>query len=237
MNSIDIWEIDINDAHYQRCKNYLNLLSAEELTKAKSFKWRKDYIRYIISHISLKMLIKKYTDLPVNKILFKKNIYGKPSLICNSIFFNISHTYNKSIIALTSECEIGIDIEYVNNNFNIDEIINYSLAPPEKEKLLLLPIKARIKEFLSLWTRKEALLKAMGIGIGDYLNQDLENLKSLQVNNTSYNISSYTISKLTNLDSNYIGHIAHKVSVPLLLKSFKIWKEFPAFLVIPISGF
>ena len=102
------------------------------------------------------------------EIRFENSIYGKPS-ICgaadNKIKFNLSHSDGLAIYAVTSEREIGIDLERI-TPFLLDErTVSECLTLMEIAKLRMLPINLREQFFFDCWTRKESYLKAVGEGL------------------------------------------------------------------------
>jgi 4'-phosphopantetheinyl transferase len=97
---------------------------------------------------------------------FVKNQYKKPYLQNSEIFFNISHSQNAFVIAI-SNFEIGIDIEENAIELNIEDCMNYAFSEEEinycKREVL--------ESFFSIWTLKEAFLKALSIGLTDKLKE------------------------------------------------------------------
>ncbi|MBN9344482.1 MAG: 4'-phosphopantetheinyl transferase superfamily protein [Holosporales bacterium] len=83
-----------------------------------------------------------------------------------TIYFNMSHSHNAVLYGIYLNSEIGVDLEYIQQDLDWQEIANLVLTQKEKKKILLLPKKsAQIKEFYRIWTCKEAFLKARGTGL------------------------------------------------------------------------
>lgn len=88
-----------------------------------------------------------------------------------SIFFNLSHVHNKAIIAINNT-EIGVDIEYVNNTLNIYELVDIIFSSQEYEEFSKLKnYNQKISYFYRIWTKKEAYLKVLSIGLVDNLKE------------------------------------------------------------------
>ena len=109
-NTIEIWEIDINNQNLEKAKERINNLSKLEREKLKGFKFKKDYQVYLITHVAMRDLISRYTGIKANKIEYWYEEKGKPK-IKEDICFNLSHTHNKGIIGFYKK-DIGVDIEY-----------------------------------------------------------------------------------------------------------------------------
>ena len=141
-------------------------------------------------------------DLNLN---FDKNIYGKPHIKNSKIFFNISHSYNKAIVAIASQ-EVGIDVEKIKiHNFNIS---NKYFNECERDYIFLNNSEEEIKKrFCILWTLKESYLKFKGIGLSNLrnvkfnLHQNEEGKIKFYVNNEPDCILKiYSINDLNNED-------------------------------------
>jgi 4'-phosphopantetheinyl transferase len=108
---------------------------------------------------------------------FREGPYGKPELISNtsveSLKFNLSHSHEAALVALTVERQIGVDIEYVKPGFKWQEVAERFFAPGEITRLRALPADEQPRGFFTCWTRKEAYIKAKGGGLSIPL-QDFE---------------------------------------------------------------
>ncbi|MBP9741867.1 MAG: 4'-phosphopantetheinyl transferase superfamily protein [Burkholderiales bacterium] len=117
-----------------------------------------------------------------------KPYIAKPATI--NLKFNISHCYNYVVLATYegADYEIGVDIEMVNNNININEMSSIVFSATE-QKL----IDNSQYNFFKLWTKKEALIKAMGTGFTTDFYKDTQlNLSTLETQN-DYTIITYTL--------------------------------------------
>ena len=89
----------------------------------------------------------------------------KPYLSSHSaIHFNISHAGSYAILAI-ADCAVGVDVEHVRADFSFREILPYLFSPAEVASVRQSPDEAQA--FYTLWTRKEALVKATGKGVDD----------------------------------------------------------------------
>ena len=219
---IEIWQADLNEYMFLKFNSYFQVLSKEEKENANSFKM--DYHRkcYILSHVILRLLLSKYTGIIPELIEIHKNKYGKPFIKSDKLKFNMSHSKGKLAIAMAS-FEVGIDIEYINPNFDIYEIIDIALSESEKLNIKKLEFSLQKKQFYKYWTQKEAFLKAMGTGI----NMDLNKLEI--PNNTSdnnrisiYKEKKWIIEPFNSFNKDYIGHIAYNDKNNKIIQYYKV---------------
>ena len=144
-------------------------LSKSELETANKFKFNKDRERFIITRYLLRKILSNYLYIPPKEIQIITNQYGKPKLdseLNNNIQFNVSHSGDFAIFAINLFNEIGVDIEKIDNTINHLEIADNYFSTDEIEFLNISVSQNEIAEkFFRIWTRKESLLKAIGIGL------------------------------------------------------------------------
>ena len=81
--------------------------------------------------------------------------------------FNVSHSNEQCLIAFSRDLEIGADIEARNRDFsNMDLLAGRCLGDEALASFLSLEDSAKRDAFFRFWTRKEAMLKAIGVGLG-----------------------------------------------------------------------
>jgi len=81
------------------------------------------------------------------------------------MMFNMAHSSSHAVYALTHERPIGVDLELVRSLPNLEHIFSQFLAPTEFQALCGLSNDRRLEAFFTLWTLKEAFLKALGLGL------------------------------------------------------------------------
>ena len=127
------------------------------------------YKLYIEKNISSKELLKKvFKDYNVLDNL-KYNDYGKPYLKNKELYFNISHSYEYTVLVISNK-EIGVEIEKITMRKNVmEKICN------EEEKALI----KTAEDFTKIWVKKECYTKYLGIG----LSYGLENVDTIKMPN------------------------------------------------------
>lgn len=149
---------------------FKNYISIEEQHKANKFYSDNERNTYISCHALLRLILANRLKINPLDLSFIKGINDKPFLLSNQMFFNISHTRESFAIALARDFHVGIDLEKIKQSINFHPIIENYFSNKEREYILDLKAQS-IDRFFQLWTRKEALLKALGTGIINNLRQ------------------------------------------------------------------
>ena len=144
-----------------------------------------------ISKFILKQILSKLYQLPIEEIIIQKNEQSKPFCKLNnkpSIYFNVADTEDTIVMAFSFE-SVGVDIEKIDKGFVYNDIANAHFSIEEQTDLENSDNKQQY--FYSIWTRKEAIVKADGAGlvnslsalsVADGNNNILENPISLEGN-------------------------------------------------------
>ncbi len=159
------------DLLLNQVNNYIPYLTDLEIDAIQRLHKQQDRKRKIISKAILKQLIAQFIAIDVKKIIIAKTSSGKPYLVNNPhppLYFNSSDSDDLVLLAF-SRTEIGVDIEYKCNKLLMDEISSTNFTRQEQMQLQLAPDP--LDYFYTIWTRKEAILKAAGTGVNDYLNE------------------------------------------------------------------
>jgi 4'-phosphopantetheinyl transferase len=173
-DEVHIWALDLDHLQLPWC-GVEQMLPESERKKSERFRFETISMRYIKRHYLLRVLLGRYLGTEFYEQEFHRNEQGKPSLKnekgCNSIYFNLSHSENMCIFAFTKEGEVGVDVEKIYNLSDMVGIVERCFSLLENKKFRLLPEHSRKKTFFTCWTRKEALLKALGVGLSFPANQ------------------------------------------------------------------
>jgi len=169
---LHIWkiELDYDSGHWQPL---MALLSNDEQIKADRFRFEKLRLRYIAGRVALRKLLGGYIGCAPEALIFVYNDYGKPSLqkVDSGLCFNVTHSGETMLAAFALNSKIGIDIEAIQQNIDCMDICQRWFSVQESNALRDLPEEERIGAFFRVWTRKEAYIKARGIGLSYPLNR------------------------------------------------------------------
>jgi phosphopantetheine--protein transferase-like protein len=154
---------------YPCLDNFYKVLSSDEQTKAQRLVFPSDRQNYYVCHALLRHLLSKRAGVDPKDVKILAGQKGKPFIEDKNIAFNISHTRDLCAIAISGGTEVGIDIEKIRVNNNFKDIADSYFS--EREQEYLKKSANPLEDFYLLWTRKEALLKAIGIGLNTPLKK------------------------------------------------------------------
>jgi len=145
------------------------LLSQDEYQRAERFHRPIDRRRFTAGRGILRKILSTYLGLAPDEVQFVYNKYGKP-LISNdqkrgALSFNLSHSNGMALYAVAWRRRVGIDIEYVREDFATLEVAERFFSKDELEALKAAPIDRRVEAFFNCWSRKESYIKAIGMGV------------------------------------------------------------------------
>jgi 4'-phosphopantetheinyl transferase len=165
---IHLWRVSLDDP--ARLSGAEAVLSREESLRAGRFVFLRDRDRFIAAHGALRMVLALYIGIEPLEIRFEIGRNGKPALVqtFTDIRFNLSHSADLALIAITRGRDVGVDVELIQENIEFDQIVERYFDPSEAWDLRTAPPGERVLRFFDLWTRKEACLKADGRGIGSH---------------------------------------------------------------------
>jgi 4'-phosphopantetheinyl transferase len=201
-----IWRasLDLNDS---LLKKLFITLSTEERRRSEKYHYRRDQRYFIAARGILRNILSRYLRTEPEEIVFSYGPHGKPFLSDpfknKKISFNLSHAQNLAMYAVTINRRLGIDIEYVQQEFQWKEIVERFFSPDEHAELCNLPEKERCRTFFSYWTRKEAVLKAIGTGLSNgikEMNVAPKTLSSACLSKAGYPQSISNVWELIDLD-------------------------------------
>jgi 4'-phosphopantetheinyl transferase len=150
-------------------------LSADELQRAVRFHFPRDRRRFTVARGVLRDILGRYLGVPPSELVFRYSTYGKPALVADvddgRVCFNVSHSHEMALLAITCGREVGVDIEFLGREIRGEEIAERFFSPRERATLRALPQEVKHQAFFNCWTRKEAYIKAHGEGLSLPLDQ------------------------------------------------------------------
>ena len=173
-DEIHIWRasLDQSESYVHRMQQ---ILVPDELRRAKCYYFDRDRMRFIISRGLLRTLLGFYLKKEPREIQFCYGHYGKPELAGqtgrDALRFNISRSHGLSLMAITRGRELGIDLERIRSDMTYESIAERFFSPRENAMLHSLPNNIKPTAFFNCWTRKEAYIKARGVGLSIPLDQ------------------------------------------------------------------
>ncbi len=139
-------------------------LSTRELERVARFRFERDRRRYWVSHAVLNTLLAEHAGCH-DPASISVNAYGKPFLPGCEWHFNMSHSGDLALIGLSPTGPIGVDIEKHLPMDHTDALADCNFTDTERAAWSAIPARERLGAFYRCWTRKEAMLKALGSGL------------------------------------------------------------------------
>ena len=198
------------------------LLSADESERGRRFVFDKHRFKFIAARSQLRQILAHYLSVQPAELKFDYGPQGKPVLTAPwsrvNLNFNMSHSGGVALCAVAYDRPVGVDIEEIRLPSDYEGIARQFFAPSEISQLESLSNNEKCLAFFRLWTRKEAVLKAVGAGLTIPLNQIVvtmlasEPARVVQFADSRGNDQEWWIEHLEP-NAGYLGAVASKGSV------------------------
>jgi 4'-phosphopantetheinyl transferase len=143
--------------------------------RAERFHFEHDRKRFIVARGILRTILGWYLGVEHSRLQFCYRKNGKPALADTfgkgRIHFNLSHSEGLALYAFTRDREIGVDIEYIHDLSEMDQIAERFFSTGENNVFRELPESKKKEAFFRCWTCKEAFIKAIGDGLSHPLDK------------------------------------------------------------------
>lgn len=171
-DEVHVWRVSLKDLPGEP---FHTILVDDELERARRFYFEKDRRRWIKAHVVLRLLLGKYLAVHPRELRFTTNTYGKPALeyppTGTRFHFNLSHSGELALYAFAYDRHVGVDVEFMRAGIEYHELATHSFSGPECTALRALPASLQEEAFFLCWSRKEAYIKARGMGLSLPLEQ------------------------------------------------------------------
>jgi len=164
VDEVHVWAWPL-EAVAEDLSAHIEILDPVELQRMDRFHFARDRERYAVAHANLRRILGGYLHQPAEKISFHANRFGKPELAgeASSLNFSLSHSRSIAVLAVAHGLPVGVDVEDVRPIEPEVAATNFSAG--ELSDLSQLTGDAWLGGFYRCWTRKEAILKAEGVGL------------------------------------------------------------------------
>jgi 4'-phosphopantetheinyl transferase len=143
-------------------------LSADERDRADRFRFARDRRRFVAARALLRTILGRWLDRDPGGLSFLVGSHGKPYLAESDgepPFFNVAHSGDHALIAVTRHAPVGVDIEIVREAPDPLAIAERFFSARETAAIRQLPRDRQRLAFFQHWTLKEAYVKALGTGL------------------------------------------------------------------------
>ncbi|MGV3772895.1 MAG: 4'-phosphopantetheinyl transferase family protein [Verrucomicrobiales bacterium] len=165
-NDLHIWSADLDEP----IDGVETLLTLDELDKASRFKFPVHRQRFIHGRGILRILLGHYLGKQPQEVQIGYGPSGKP-MIESALSFNLAHSGQMAVYAFSFEGALGIDVERVHAIPEMSGVAKIFFSPQEYDEWKSLPASEQEVAFFNCWTRKEAFVKAVGVGISELLKE------------------------------------------------------------------
>lgn len=157
---VEIWggALDLLDAD-------ATLLDAAERARAERYRFAADRQHFVAGRAALRRCLARYCGLGPAQIAFATSREGKLSLASDGPAFNLAHAGGRILIAIAAQGRVGVDLEPVRPARAKPEIAGHYFHPAEAARLAAQPADDFAGGFFAIWTAKEAVIKAVGLGM------------------------------------------------------------------------
>jgi len=167
-DAIHVWTFRLDIADW-RDRLAPGWLSDDELLRAERSAFEEHRRRFVVCRTALRAILGGYLARPPGELKFHQGPHGKPRVdparSHQSIHFNVSHSDELALVAVSRQRELGVDLERVRPLDGIDDIVARHFSPAERLAFSRVPPTTRLATFYRHWTLKEACLKACGVGL------------------------------------------------------------------------
>jgi len=167
---VHVWRVSLeqDDVLLDR---FRRMLEPEEIDRAGRFRFERLQRHFVAARGFLRYVLARYVAADPKALRFSYSSYGKPSLEGErSLQFNMSHSHDVALVAVTRDAAVGVDVEHIRSDFASEEIATRFFSRLEVETFSSLPKEERVAAFFRCWARKEAYIKAIGKGLSQPLD-------------------------------------------------------------------
>jgi 4'-phosphopantetheinyl transferase len=162
---IFVWTVELMDVD-EPPADWLAVLHEEECARWSRFRLANDRVSFAAAHTLKRLAIASLLQVPPASLYFDVDRFGKPKLLDGGSWrFNLSHTNGAVALAVAPGAELGVDIEQADRAVSTEELATEICTQPELAALRAMSGADRLEAFMALWTAKEAIVKAEGLGL------------------------------------------------------------------------
>lgn len=163
-SEVHIWRSSL-DRLPEEVEGLAQTLSADERRRAERFYFEQDSQRFIVARGFLRTILSNYLDIPAACLQFDYGHRGKPAIAETQLRFNLSHSKDLALYAITRDRDLGVDLEFIRPMNEAGQIAKRYFSRRENDIFQALSPSQKPAGFFHHWTRKEAYLKAVGDGL------------------------------------------------------------------------
>ncbi len=165
-----VWHLPL-DVDAGRLAALTRTLSPDEHARAARLPAPADRARFAAGRGAVRAVLAGYRNTAPEPLRFTYSPHGKPELTGEPhLHFSVTHSEDLALLAVSAGCRLGIDLERLRTDFALAPLAARLFTPAEQETLAHAPPADKHRVYWTLWTAKEAYLKALGTGLDTPLN-------------------------------------------------------------------
>lgn len=162
---VHVWRICLDATDTDQLTRAYERLAPDERARVDRMPVDAPRNRLIMSRWAMRAILARYTGVLPEELHFMTGPQGKPGLDPGNVHFNLSHGDVLALLAVTCAGPVGVDVERIDAGPGIDDVAAQFFTPLEQAQLRSYPNHERVRAFYRGWSRKEAVIKALGEGL------------------------------------------------------------------------
>jgi len=167
--NLDVWQVPLTTSRLDWWTRWRGVLAADEVGRAERLLLPSARRQFVLSHVALRHVLGGYLGMSPGSLLLARDPRGKPQVRRSagaSVHFNLAHTGDLALIAVSPDAPVGVDVEQVRPwPRNLFVTAGSFFSDRERSLLEQVPPHLLPQAFARCWTRKESMVKAMGTGL------------------------------------------------------------------------
>ena len=171
---VDLYGVDLcsNSQRYRSAEDWLNPAEQRRLNRCRNIQIRH---QFALCRAALRAVLCNRIGCTNDQLSFEYGQHGKPIALASGkaapVSFNVTHSEIYGQIAVSDDTQVGVDIEHRSTKYHHEQIAKRAFTAAEFNGLVRLTEAEKLYRFFDLWTIKEALIKALGLGFSMATNQ------------------------------------------------------------------
>ncbi len=167
--NLDVWHVPLTTSRLDWWTRWRGVLSDDEIGRAERLLLPSARRQFVLSHVALRYVLAGYLRTAPGALPLSRDPHGKPQVhqsVGAPVHFNLTHTADVALIAVSPEVPVGVDVEQI-RPWPRELLVTSGQFFSDREQHLLEEVPPHLlpQAFARCWTRKEAMVKAMGAGL------------------------------------------------------------------------
>lgn len=167
-NEVHVWRIHLDQVAPAESR-WRSILSSDELARATRFHFVRDRQNFSATRALVRIILASYLDCEPSKIVLVYSEQGRPLISPqhgpSGLQFSVSHSGARALLAFARGRQVGVDVERIRKVINCTSVAQRFFSPAEQKALAAIRDSDLFTAFFRCWTRKEAYIKAHGLGL------------------------------------------------------------------------